>query len=253
MIACLPWYDLPPVENEIDRFYFTLRETLLSQLTLAGVSSTPVQIPEQRDRQARPEEQWANPQLLLSQCCGGDLFTNDGGQLVPLARPVFKELDCESGNYYSYIVAHNSLNNTPRIAINSSSSYSGCISLFNWLKREGMQSRKVTVSGSHQASLALLQRGEVDVIAVDANTWQLLDLGGKDIIDKTDEAPAPPFVCHRETAHLAHYTLDALKQTLRSTNGVAGISSLLDCCAQDYDMMALEMNASTSSPSSRFA
>ena len=64
---------------------------------------------------------------------------------------------------------------------------------------------RVTVSGSHERSLAMLRRGEADVATIDCVTWGLLEqhrpeaLVGVRILDRTAPAPAPPFVTHART------------------------------------------------------
>lgn len=242
LIVSLPWYDLPPTANALDNFYGDLRTRLL----VARPQN--LALPEILERTLSPNEQWQNPDLLLSQCCGGDLFTRDGGALTPIARPVFTHLDCEPGYYFSHIVASKKSSNNPRIAINDTSSYSGCIGLFNWLKAAGMRARKVVVSGSHQASLILLQRGEVDLIAIDANTWKLLDLGTKGIIDATKPAPSPPFVCHQRNTSHARVLLHSLSSSLHEFGFVTGFSSLIKSTHADYHMMAEEMGVSNTAP-----
>ena len=108
--ASLPMYDLLEVRPALDAIW----ADLAMRLTRMGVREVPAAL-----MHGRPlSELWPDPRLLLSQCCGPDLFTAAGAQLVVIGRPVFADLVCEPGTYFSQIVASSIAPPTsPRIAI----------------------------------------------------------------------------------------------------------------------------------------
>ncbi len=243
-IVNLPWYDLPGTAKDLDCFYTRLRAPLQNVLAESGIV-----LPRALERTQVIAQQWRSKRLLLSQCCGGDLFSSEGEQLHAVARPVFPKLDCEPGFYYSHIVANSRLKNSPRIAVNARTSYSGCLGLLDWLKHAGLKPCSIVVSGSHIASLALLQRGEVDLIAVDANTWQLLEQSGRGIVGRTLTAPAPPFVCHLAWAHHAGRLRDILLDALTGFGSVAGMGSVVGACRADYALLETQLKPPSSDSS----
>lgn len=242
LFISLPWYDLPRTTKALDSYYRSLHRHLLSPQSAIS-SLSPI-----LERTIPLDKQWRNPSLLLSQCCGGDLFTSEGSALIPIARPVFDHLDCDRGYYFSHIVANKKLPAKQRIAINGTSSYSGCIGLFKWLKTEGLLAREVVVSGSHQSSLNLLHRGEVDLVAIDANTWQQLELGNRGIIGMTEPAPSPPFVCHQRNISHKELLLHSLSSSLNDAGVITGFSSILASSHNDYSSMAAAMGIDVATP-----
>ncbi len=133
--------------------------------------------------------------MLVTQACGLDLFVSSA-PIEPLAAPVF-DLDCGAANYYSFIVGdlHGSV-----AAVNSLSSRSGWSALLTRCRPE-----RVVVTGSHQGSLAALRSGQADVAAIDAVTWNIIardapsELEGIAIVERSGEAPAPPYVVREGT------------------------------------------------------
>jgi len=229
-LASLPWYDLPGHHAALDGLWQTIRARLADHI--GG------DLPPLLERASPAATQWAEQRLLLSQCCGSDLFTAEGGELVPVARPVFADLDCAPGNYYSHIVSRGRIPANPRLAVNWMSSYSGCIALLNWLRDAGYSPGHITVSGSHQASLVLLSRQRVDVVAIDANTWNLLQPVGLDIQGRGEEAPAPPFVRHARSRLPDRLLRDALFAAFAASAPVAGMAAIRAASHADYQHMA---------------
>ena len=176
VIASLPWYDLPSVQWAND---------VLWRATGLGGSL---------DRVTPPEAQWRSPDLLVTQACGLDLFLS-GAPTTPVLAPVF-ELDCEAGWYYSYLIGARE----GVAAVNALSSRSGWSALLTVC-----EPKSVVVTGSHLASLAAVRDGGADMACIDAVTWHILArdapryLRGLPLIERTDAAPAPPFVVRKGT------------------------------------------------------
>lgn len=91
--------------------------------------------------------------------------------------------------------------------INGPESQSGANSLFSLVApkcSDGKFFSKVVASGSHVASLALIQRNKADVAAIDCITYALLQryrpsaLTGTRRLGYTYAAPAPPYITRKE-------------------------------------------------------
>ena len=225
-IVNLPWYDSPLAADALDLFWNELRR----QLLLLGYRD----LPNGLDREENLVEQWQDPALLLSQCCGPDLFTEATRGVSCLGRPVFTDLDCAEGYYYSHIVTLGLPLNNPRIAINSPTSWSGNFALQRWLTENGYANSHCIVSGSHQNSLDLLRSGEVDLIAVDAHYWSLLDTEHTVIVSRGHVAPTPPFITNLKSDDDRRLLATVLKDSIASHGHWLGISDILPSEKETY-------------------
>ncbi|WP_271271598.1 phosphate/phosphite/phosphonate ABC transporter substrate-binding protein [Aliamphritea hakodatensis] len=238
LIASLPWYDLSTSHPQLDDFWRTARACLASHLQEGSDL-----LPRQLDRTTPLESQWQSPDLLISQCCGPDLFTPHAGELIPVARPVFSDLDCQPGNYFSHIVTAASPRSGKRLVVNSPSSRSGCNALLEWFAAQGWQADQYLISGSHEASLQLIRDGLADYAAIDAHSWNLLSQADTDngivIIDRSSEAPAPPYVTHRHGKVSAEQLCAALSQAAARHGGSLGITGILPTGIDEYRSMRI--------------
>lgn len=238
LIASLPWYDLPALRPQLDAFWSVLRHELSNELQ--RLHSDPVPLPDRLNRHTPLIEQWANLGLLLSQCCGPDLFTPQAQELVPIARPVFSDLDCSPGQYFSYIVSashqtrRHDLNDSGRFVINSASSRSGCAALFEWATANGMGCNQVVISGSHASSLESLRNGTADMAAIDAHSWPLLNSRGITIIGRSKEAPTPPFVMHQRSPITPALMHEALSSAIQQAGASINIEAVISASRQTY-------------------
>ena len=181
--ASFPWYDLPSVQWANDVLWRATGYT------------------GELNRHQAVSALWVDPELLVTQACGLDLFLTDA-PIEPIASPVF-DLDCAAGMYFSYIIRKvkgkwNGKLNGSVAAVNSFSSRSGWSALLSRLNPQ-----RVIVTGSHQTSIEALKNGVVDVAAIDAVTWSILErdapakLAGLEIVDRSSDAPSPPYVVRR--------------------------------------------------------
>lgn len=229
LIASLPWYDHPVSSAALDLFWAKLQARLVQNGLAAPVSlnrSTPL------------AEQWQSPRLLLSQCCGPDLFTSSAGNTYCLGRPAFADLECPAGYYYSHIVSNGNSVSNPTVAINSPTSWSGNMALAQWLDERGKDIAHCITSGSHENSLQLLRRGQVDVISIDAHTWELLDNNGIKIIGCSGLAPTPPFISGIESACTRQFIAEILRESLNCDGDFIGITGLLSATEALYAPVA---------------
>ena len=220
-IASLPWYDSDAKREALDQFWRVAAQSLED----AGVEGVQSELTRNQPLAAL----WQSPDLILSQCCGPDLFTPDGADLCVLARPVFAELDCEPGCYYSHIVARTEFSSTQaRIAVNSLSSRSGYSALMEWMNLHAIEASTVHVSGSHSKSLAMLEDGLADLAAIDAHTVNQQGIKlSLPVIGISSEALAPPYDYNRNSTLNRDVLLQALADAVKIKGETIGISDIL--------------------------
>jgi len=125
---------------------------------------------------------WRSPDLLLSQTCGYPLVTELCESVRVLALLEFDLPGCDGAGYRSMILVPDhgarslgALRGTVA-AINQWHSHSGMNALRHTiapLASDGRFFARIQASGSHLQSMAMLQRGEADVAAVDCVTYGL--------------------------------------------------------------------------------
>ncbi len=152
---------------------------------------------------------WRSDDMLLSQTCGYPLVTALGDSVRVLAVPAFDLPGCEGIAYRSVIAVPadgarslQELRGTVA-AINQAHSHSGMNALRHTiapLASDGRFFSRIEISGSHLASLAMLQRGQVQVAAIDCATWGLAmrhaphRLAGVRVLQYTAPAPGLPLI-----------------------------------------------------------
>ncbi len=239
LIASLPWYDLRASHQQLDVFWRAVHACLSDQLSDKRTEQLPLLL----DRTTPLETQWQSAQLLVSQCCGPDLFTPRASELMPVARPVFSDLDCQPGHYFSHIVTAAETRPRKRLVVNSPSSRSGCNALLEWFATQGWQADQYLISGSHEASLQLIRDDKADYAAIDAHSWNLLSQADTDngivIIDRSSEAPAPPYVTHRHGRISAGQICTALQQAVNLHGAALGIADILPTDTEVYRSMRI--------------
>ncbi len=249
--ASLPWYDLDEVRPAHDRLW----SAVAGHLRRAGV----VGVPDALDRSRPYDSSWSQPGLLLSQACGYDTVLEQPPPVRVVAAPHFEFAGCRGAAYRSFVVVPagsqtrrlEDLRGT-RCVINGETSHSGMNglrALVAPLHSGGRFFANVAVSGAHEVSVDMIQRGEADVAAVDCITYGLLQrhrpeaLAGTRVIAETALAPAPPYVTSASTPES---TVDALRSALSSaidelqpeTADALGLVGLSQLTVADYEPIA---------------
>ena len=166
-------------------------------------------VPDRLERTLSLDALWGAPALLLTQTCGFPLFGSWAGRLQYLATPRYAAPGCAGTDYCSWVVVNA---NSPAYRIEdlrgarcsisariSHSGYNALRGLIAPLAADGRFFGSISVSGGHAESLAQLERGEVDVAAIDCVTYALLDrcrphvIAATRIIGRTSSAPGLPF------------------------------------------------------------
>lgn len=228
-IASLPWYDSEVKRGALDQFWYAAAQFLGD----AGID----RVPRELTRDQSLASLWRSPNLILSQCCGPDLLTEKGSDLYAVARPVFAELDCTPGYYYSYIVSRTEQpDRTARIVVNSLTSRSGYTALTEWMELNGTGVSEVKISGSHAASLAMLEQGMADIAAIDAHTVHQLGIKlSMPVIGKSTEALTPPYVYNRSSAVSSDVLLQALIYAVQQRGTDIGITDVIESDRSCYE------------------
>ncbi len=206
-LACLPWYELPETRGAQDALWTIVTRHLRRQ----GIAGAPSHLTRGRPVPAL----LADPRLIFGQCCGYDVVYGFSDCLTVLATPDYDAPGCDDGDYVSLVLvpagspAQALEDLAGRTAVvngfNSHSGTNALRSLVAPLSRNGRFFAAVKVSGAHMASLAMLESGEADVMAMDGVLHALLArhrpaaLAGTRILCASDPAPAPPFVTARAT------------------------------------------------------
>lgn len=220
-IASLPWYDTQDTRAGLDHFWHAASNALKR----SGLASAPRTL-----ERAKPlEVLWQSSTLIMSQCCGPDLFSVPGSALEVIARPVFMTLDCAPGAYYSEIISTpRYTGQSARIAVNARTSRSGYLALLEWMNHEGLEIASLHVTGSHAASIDAVVHGTADLAAIDAHSLsQMREKPNLPIIGRSALAPAPPYVCHQRCGADRECLVQAVTRAARDAGADIGVAGIL--------------------------
>ena len=231
MIAALPWYDFPCTRLYLDAVW---RETR-SLLTTEGIDQVPAAL-----NHTDPYHQLnSRPNLILSQCCGLDLFQPQTANVVPFAAPVITAFDVPPGKYFSYIVARPAANlHCPTVVINNRFSHSGHTVMKIWLQAHERSNYTIVESGSHAQSLTTLRDGRADIAAIDAFSWHHLDTSKLHILDTSESVTAPPFITGRQSMVPILQLTAALGEAFERCGKQFGVGGIVPVSIGDYRELA---------------
>ena len=200
--ASLPMYDFPEVRDATDALW----KGIARHFEAEGLKD----IPQHLTHGQPLKTLWSDPSLLFSQCCGYDVVHGYKDQLQVLATPCSVAPGCVGADYASVIVVpehsqyEDVLEMSDTIAvINGAESHSGMNALFGLVSSSSNAGKffsQVRISGSHAASLAMVQKGEADVASIDCITYALLQRYRPSALNTTRRlgftygAPTPPYV-----------------------------------------------------------
>ena len=202
--ATLPLYDLAETRIQTDALW----NGLASSFRRNGIKNVP-------DKLFRGEKTYQK-KLFFGQICGFPLTHEYAGRFKVIATPLYRTRYFSGREYLSVITVHKQCKwqkledaRGSRVAINSRSSHSG----YNILRlmvtpftEETTFFSKVSVSGSHQQSLALIRQKQADLASIDGLIWSMLEmyapeaLEGCRVLTLSPPAPAPVFVTEKETS-----------------------------------------------------
>ena len=215
-LASLAMYRDPPVIAEATRgLWAFVRE----RLRAAGMAD----VPEALDESVAHDAAWLDPRLLLAQTCGYPLATRLAGRVRVVATPVYDHPGCAGALNGSFVIvrAGAAIASVAELrggvaAINDGTSNSGMNLLRHTVAPHALGGRffgRVTVSGSHRASLGQVASGAADVAAIDCVTFGNLArfapeaVAGVRILAETAKTPGLPLITRSDASDDAVETL----------------------------------------------
>ncbi|MFN3209284.1 MAG: phosphate/phosphite/phosphonate ABC transporter substrate-binding protein [Roseovarius sp.] len=227
MIASLPMYDRPEVQDATDRLWQAIRTRLGHGP--AGLC-----------REGDIWDQWLSPDLVLSQTCGYPYRARLHGRVALVGTPDYDLEGCGPGEYRSVFVARRDDTRTDprefataRFAYNEPMSQSGWAAPAAWSEARGFIFADTRRTGAHRASAQAVAEGRADLAALDAQSWRLMQrhdafAGDLQVIAATPPTPALPFIAALGTETDAVF--EALRQAIgamtsedRAALGLTGI------------------------------
>jgi ABC-type phosphate/phosphonate transport system substrate-binding protein len=192
--AALRMYDLPEIRPAVD---------VLGAAILRAIPGAPAGL----DWDGAFDEQWLDPGLVLGQSCGWPLVHDLAGRVGVVGAFSYGEASDGGACYRSVLVAREaepleSFAGT-RAAISGYNSLSGWVSLGAAVAPHAGGRAffgSVTVTGAHVASLAAMQRGDVDIAAIDGITFALLRIhrpaavAGLHVVGRGPQIPTLPLI-----------------------------------------------------------
>lgn len=161
-----------------------------------------------------PHANWTDPDLVVSMACGWPLVTTLAGIVRVVGTFRFRTPTWTGDHYRSVIIVRDgdepAADSGTTAAVNGLDSLSGWVSLVEWSNRtsstddtSGRRSwpGRVTLTGSHVASIAAVRSGAADVASIDAVTHAHLcrhrpeSVAGTARIDAGPLVPCLPLVC----------------------------------------------------------
>jgi len=208
LVASLPMYDPPGLAAATDALWAAIAAACSAE----GLDGAPAAL----DRARPHRDVWGDPALFLSQTCGYPLVHELRGRVRVIATPRYAVAACAGADYTSLCVVPRA-SAAQRLddlrgavaAANEIDSHSGMNAfraLVAPLARGGRFFGRVVWSGSHQASLELVARREVDTAVIDCVTFALLERLRPDlasavrVLARTEACPGLPFITAASTS-----------------------------------------------------
>ena len=198
MIACLPMYSRPELDDEFRNFWQLIRENLRS----SGLKA-----PDELNSKIDSMTAWTDPELVLSQTCGMPYRMLMHGKVNLIGAPDNGLENCPGGFYRSAIVAHRrdhrkkfSEFSKSRFVYNEEHSQSGFAAPLNHAAELGFTLKIRIKSGSHALSAQMIANGHAEVAALDVVSWQLIKrydsfASQLKVVGWTaPSTPSPPFI-----------------------------------------------------------
>ena len=217
-LAALPMYDFPWTAAANDALW----AAIAVRLDEAGVEA-----PKRLTRRPDLDAQWRDPRLVFGQTCGYPYVAGLKGAVALIATPAYGFPGCEDASHRSFIIRRAS---DPRRALaefrgataglNGHDSNTG-MNLFRAaiapIAGRAPFFRAIVVTGSHEASMAAVAEGRVDLAAIDCVSFALLARGRPELIERVAvvaESPPSPGLPFIASARLDASAVAAVRQAL---------------------------------------
>ena len=218
-------YDWPEVQTDTDKFWATLRFSLLD----FGFTDLPLKLTRNNNF-----AHCLGRNTGLTQTCGYPLKHELGSSVDLLGTPTYAVDYCKEGFYASVIlIRKDDLRNTfsefkgaiPAInGINSQSGYNALRNCTHDMMKIPAEHFFATplISGSHRQSIISVSRRQADLCAIDPVSWQLAQCFQKEgsqlrVLCHTQFTPALPLVCSEPISRRFSGSLGCGPDALRKT------------------------------------
>ena len=166
--ASFPMYDFPWLAEAHEALWAEIAAGLVRR----GWQDVPVSLHHQADVHTL----WHEHELLISQSCGWPLVDELAGKVVTIGAFEYDVASADGPTYHGQLLmragsSRPSADALPTVtaAVNSFASLSGWVSLVHaFPELSGVWPGRLLETGSHEGSMAALQRGEVDLAMIDA-------------------------------------------------------------------------------------
>lgn len=235
MIASLPMYDRPEVQDANDRFW---------QEIAKGLGHAPDALTRGGDLW----DQWLSPDLVVSQTCGYPYRARLHGKVTLVGTPDYGLDGCGPGQYRSVFVARrNETRSDPaefadaRFAFNEPMSQSGWAAPATWAEARGFTFTNVLQTGGHGLSAKAVAEGRADLAALDALSWKMIaqyDDFAQNlcVIATTDPTPVLPYITSlsRDPAPIRDAIAAAIEAITPNDRKVLSLKGLVFVPAETY-------------------
>jgi ABC-type phosphate/phosphonate transport system substrate-binding protein len=199
--AHLPIYDLPELRDRNDQLWQAVAEVFRD----AGIGNVPAGLGG------------SHAPVLFTQVCGFPLQTTQRGQYAVIGTPTYAVDGCTDATHRAFIIVRtDAAYRRPtdllgaRFAVNEVTSNTGMNLARRYFARLAAGApffERVTLSGSHAASVELVADGRLDAAAIDCVTYAFLSefrpelVARTRVLARTDPSPAIPFVTVDDADH----------------------------------------------------
>jgi ABC-type phosphate/phosphonate transport system substrate-binding protein len=237
-IASFGMYDRPELQQANDNLW----SAIAANLRDAGVADVPARL----DRSRSLHEIWADPDLLVAQCCGYPMMTAYSDRVRYLVTPVYRASGCDGVRHRSRLIVRA---DDRRAAV---SEFHGSVAAVNqWDSNTGMNLLWATIAGlatgaryfadvietgSHADSARSVAIGQADIAAIDTVSYAHLKRYEPALTSRvrtigwTELTPSLPFVT---SVHTWQADTASLIRALRAAVHDQGLQADLDLLLLD--------------------
>lgn len=196
------------------------------------------------------EDVWHDPNLLIGHCCGWPYISRLREKVSLIGRFDFGVKGCPAGFYNSVFVTLKDSDlesleglsgRQPTIAVNGSNSQSGFRVLHEVF--ENIESyESLIITGSHRDSIRAVAKGEAELAAIDAVTWELAKAyeplaNNVKIIGRSAPRPGLPLLTANTNRELVPQLFEAVGNAIHDAGEPLGILNFLPARENDYEVL----------------
>jgi len=196
------------------------------------------------------EEVWLDPNLLIGHCCGWPYISRLRDRVTLIGRLDFGVAGCPAGFYNSVFIAAKDSDfesleglssRQPTIAVNGRNSQSG-FRVLHEVFGKIESSERFNVTGSHRDSIRAVAKGEADLAAIDAVTWDLATAfepmsSDVKVIGRSAPRPGLPLITANAHSELVPQFFEAVRNGVAVAGEPLGIIDFLHAQESDYEIL----------------